>query len=96
MTNDKGTIKIPREDFERHNTKRKTLGESWAEYIDGQAPDGFELSDDDIQHIINEIAATADGEGRVDSDALAREVASQLDYAAMADTVAEEVVSRLR
>lgn len=34
-----GTIKIPREDFERHNERRKGLGQSWAEYIDGNAPE---------------------------------------------------------
>lgn len=43
MTNDKGTIKIPREDFERHNIKRKNLGETWLQYIDGQAPDGVKV-----------------------------------------------------
>lgn len=34
-----GTIKIPHEDYERHNTNRKELNQTWAEYIDGQEPD---------------------------------------------------------
>jgi len=33
------TIKIPEEDGERHNERRKKLGLSWVEYIDGQSPD---------------------------------------------------------
>lgn len=35
----RGTIKLPEEDYERHNEKRKEMGLSWAEYIDGQSPD---------------------------------------------------------
>ncbi len=38
MTN-YGTIKIPQDDYERHNDRRKDFGLTWAEYIDGQAPD---------------------------------------------------------
>lgn len=34
-----GTIKIPRDEYERHNERRKANGQSWAEYIDGQAPE---------------------------------------------------------
>lgn len=36
---DYGTIKIPREEFERHNERRKSLSLSWVEYLDGQAPE---------------------------------------------------------
>jgi len=32
-----GTIKIPREQYDRHNERRQEMGVSWAEYIDGQA-----------------------------------------------------------
>jgi len=35
----KGTIKIPRDDFERHNSRRKELELTWAQYIDGGAID---------------------------------------------------------
>lgn len=35
----RGTIKLQEDDYERHNERRKDLGLSWAEYIDGQAPD---------------------------------------------------------
>lgn len=33
------TIRIPASDFERHNRNRKNLGVTWAEYIDGEAPE---------------------------------------------------------
>lgn len=33
------TIKLPEEDYERHNEKRKEMGLTWAEYIDGQSTD---------------------------------------------------------
>lgn len=36
---DYGTIKIPRDEYEQHNERRQDLGLSWAEYIDGQAPE---------------------------------------------------------
>lgn len=32
-------IKLPEEEYERHNEQRKEMGLSWAEYIDGQAPE---------------------------------------------------------
>lgn len=32
------TIRIPAGDFEEHNTRRKELGVTWAEYINGVAP----------------------------------------------------------
>lgn len=35
----RGTIKLPEEAYERHNEKRKQMGLTWAEYIEGQAPD---------------------------------------------------------
>lgn len=34
-----GTIKIPVDEYTKHNERRKDLGLTWAEYIDGQAPD---------------------------------------------------------
>jgi len=33
------TIKLPEEEGERHNKRRKEMGLSWSEYIDGQSPD---------------------------------------------------------
>ena len=32
------TLKIPTEDYERHNERRQAIGLSWPEYIDRQAP----------------------------------------------------------
>lgn len=42
---DYGTIKIPREEYERHNERRQDMGLTWAEYIDGEAAD-FEFDVD--------------------------------------------------
>ena len=32
-------IKVPKEDFERHKQRKQELGVSWAEYVEGQAPE---------------------------------------------------------
>lgn len=37
MTSDKGTIKIPRDEFERHNEKRQAAGLTWEEYLDKES-----------------------------------------------------------
>lgn len=36
---DRANIKLPREKYERHRERKEKLGVSWAEYIDGQAPE---------------------------------------------------------
>jgi len=33
------TVKLPEDDYERHNEQRKEMGLTWAEYIDGESPD---------------------------------------------------------
>lgn len=35
----RGTIKLPEEEYEKHNERRQEMGLSWAEYIDGQSPE---------------------------------------------------------
>lgn len=47
---DYGTIKIPRDEYEKHNERREDMGLSWAEYIDGEAPE-----DSDIKERIDEL-----------------------------------------
>lgn len=47
---DRKTLKLPTEDYERHNERRQELGLTWAEYIDGQAPD----LKDEIREVIHE------------------------------------------
>ncbi len=32
---ERGTIKLPESEYEKHNERRKELGLTWAEYIDG-------------------------------------------------------------
>jgi len=36
---DRSNIKLPEDEFERHNERRKELGQTWSQYLDGQAPD---------------------------------------------------------
>jgi len=35
---DYGTIKLPREEYEEHNKKRKEMNLTWAEYVGNEAP----------------------------------------------------------
>lgn len=48
------TIRIPEEDFDEHNKRRKDLGVTWAEYIEGVAPSGG------TQHAIQDLADRID------------------------------------
>jgi len=36
---DYGTIKIDRSEYEQHNERRKDMGLTWSEYINGESPD---------------------------------------------------------
>lgn len=54
---DHGTIKVPREDFEEHNPRRKDMGLTWAEYLDGQAPDPGIDTDELTMSIVAELDA---------------------------------------
>lgn len=44
---DYGTIKIPQTEFDRHNERRQEMGLTWAEYIDGEAPDYPDVVDEE-------------------------------------------------
>lgn len=57
LPNDWGTIKVPREDFEEHNDRRKDMGLTWAEYLDGQAPDPGIDTDELTMSIVAELDA---------------------------------------
>ena len=49
---DYGTIKLPRDEYERHNEERKNNGQTWEQYINGQAPEirnGSEVDYDDVK-----------------------------------------------
>lgn len=70
------------------------IGAFLLDSIDGDISNGG-LTEEDIQHIINEIAATADDTGRVDSDELANSVVRKLDYAQLANAVGEEIEARM-
>lgn len=47
------TLKLPEDEYERHNERRKELGLSWAEYIDGQAPE-YSVDYDHIREIVRD------------------------------------------
>jgi len=49
-----GTIKLPREEYERHNEQRKANGQTWAEYIDGQEPELRNGAEVDIEGALAE------------------------------------------
>lgn len=44
------TIKLPEEEYERHNKRRKEMGLTWAEYIDGQSAN----IEDSIRNVIRD------------------------------------------
>lgn len=46
------TLKLPEDEYDRHNERRKELGLSWAEYINGQAPE-YTVDYDRIQQIVH-------------------------------------------
>jgi len=46
----RGTIKLPEDDYERHNEQRKKMGLTWAEYIDGESPE----LEDTIRRVVRE------------------------------------------
>lgn len=53
---DYSTIKIPTEDFTEHNERREELSVTWAEYIDGQAPEPpvVELDLEGVRRVVRE------------------------------------------
>lgn len=79
---DRGTIKLPRDRYEHHNERRKQAGLSWGEYVDAESVV--------IEYDID-----------IDPDAIAQAVAerideARIDYAAIADSVTNELESRMR
>lgn len=44
------TLKLPEEAHEKHNKRRKEMGLTWAEYIDGQSPE----LEDTIRRVIRD------------------------------------------
>lgn len=51
---DRKTIKLPAAEYNRHNQRRKDRGLSWAEYIDGQAPEFDTLDRDDVREVVRD------------------------------------------
>lgn len=45
-------IKLPADEYDRHNERRQKMGLTWAEYIDGQEP---ELSGGVSEPVVREI-----------------------------------------
>lgn len=79
----------------------KPDGVPWNDYLRGLHEDGeivvepAELDPETAEAIIETIGAEVGG-ASVDDGELAREVARQIDYAALADRVADELEARLR
>ena len=69
-------------------------------YETGDAPqyaEGRILTDDEVDEVIEELAERVGPErGHVDDDQIARAVAAKIDYAQLANAVADEVEGRMR
>lgn len=51
----RGTIKLPEDKWEYHNQRRKEMGLSWEEYVDGQAPElDVGIDADDVRTIVRD------------------------------------------
>ena len=87
---DKGTIRIPRDEFEKHNARRKENNQTWVEYLNGEAPERV-----DVDALIDDLGAAAGGPS-VDDSEIAAAVVRQFDYAELSKRVADEVETRLR
>jgi len=64
---DQKTITLPADKYAEHNQRRKMMGLTWAEYIDGQAPELKKT----LRRVIREELGTADGSAE-DEDPLGR------------------------
>lgn len=51
---DYGTIKLPRDEYEQHNERRKDMGLTWSEYVNGEAPVS-NTSEVDLTPVLNRI-----------------------------------------
>lgn len=56
---DYGTIKIPEAEYERHNERRQDMGLTWAEYIDGEAPDVAGIDYAEIENLVENAVENA-------------------------------------
>jgi len=72
---DYGTVKLPREDYERHNDRRQSMGLTWAEYVDGESPAGGVDEHALAQEVTDLVAG---GEIRIDPNAIADAVAERV------------------
>lgn len=63
----KGTIRIPRPTFDKHNQRRQDLGLTWEEYIDGQAPEspGDELGER-LDRVESAVGTVEERTGRIE------------------------------
>ena len=86
---DYGTIKIPQDEYEQHNERRKANGQTWAEYIDGQAPERI----GNVEALGGEVP---EFDASIDTDELAREVWRQADYAELSTRIARQVAEELQ
>ena len=55
-----GTIKIPAPAYEHHNERRKEMGQTWEQYINGQAPEVSNNAEVDTNELAREVAAQLD------------------------------------
>jgi len=73
---DRSTIKLPEAEYERHNERRKAMGQTWAEYVDGNAPDALERQADALETIAGTllmIESNREGGTSLNPEAMLRE-----------------------
>lgn len=77
-----GTIKIPEGEYKTHNERRKEMGLTWSEYIDGEQPDGYgeqiAMLKNDVMKLSDELA---EARGMIDDlqAQLPKDVATELE-----------------
>lgn len=102
------TVKVP-EDNREKASEYKPEDATWGDclvagaerlndHLDSDPPVGADYPDPEeyAREVVDAVAVEADGQGRVDSDALADAVARRLDYAELANRVADEIEGRMR
>jgi CRP-like cAMP-binding protein len=56
-SDNRGTVKLPREQYDHHNERRDDMGLSWSDYINGEAPQIAET----VRRIVREELDELDG-----------------------------------
>ena len=87
------TLRVPPEAYDEAKAQKEEHNRTWGEQLVCDNPTTTEVID--VDALIDDLGAQAGGP-QVDDSKLAREVSRQIDYAQLANAVADEVEGRLR